>query len=164
MINKTVETAINEQIKHELYSAYLYLSMSAYCEASNLPGAAHWMRTQAAEEQGHAMKFYGYVTEQGGRVVLQALAQPPSEFASPLDLFQQVLEHERKVTALITRLYETALQEKDYATQGLLQWYIKEQVEEEKNATAIVEQMKMVGTTGTALYMLDRQLAARAAG
>ncbi|MEJ5197464.1 MAG: ferritin [Anaerolineae bacterium] len=161
MINKTVEAAINEQIKHEFYSAYLYLSMSAWAEANNLPGAAHWLRAQAQEEQGHAMKFYDYVNEQGGRVVLGPIAQPPAEWTSLLDLYQQVLDHEKKVTALITKLYETALAEKDYATQILLQWFINEQVEEEKNATQIIEAIKMVGNSGTALYMIDRQLAAR---
>ncbi|MGC8780811.1 MAG: ferritin [Anaerolineae bacterium] len=162
MINKTVEAAINEQIKHEFYSAYLYLSMSAWAEANNLAGAAHWLRAQAGEEQGHAMKFYDYVVEQGGRVILGPIAQPPAEWTSLLDLYQQVLDHEKKVTALITKLYETALAEKDYATQVLLQWFINEQVEEEKNATQIIEAIKMVGNSGTALYMIDRQLAARA--
>jgi len=162
MINKTVETAINEQIKHELYSAYLYLSMSAWAEANNLAGAAHWLRAQFGEEQGHAMKFYKYIVEQGGRVVLGGIAQPPSEWTSLLDLFQQVLDHEKKVTALLTKLYEVALAEKDYATQFLLQWFINEQVEEEKNVTGVIEAIKMVGNSGTALYMVDRQLAARA--
>jgi ferritin len=162
MINKTVEAAINEQIKHELYSAHLYLSMSAWAEGASLAGAAHWLRKQFGEEQGHAMKFYNYVFEQGGKVVLSAIAQPPSEWTSLLDLFQQVLDHEKKVTALLTRLYETALAEKDYATQFLLQWFINEQVEEERNAAQVIESIKMVGNSGTALYMVDRQLAARA--
>ncbi len=162
MINKTVETAINEQIKHEFYSAYLYLSMSAWAEANNLSGAAHWLRVQFKEEQGHAMKLYDYIVEQGGRVSLGPIAQPPGEWTSLLDLFQQVLDHEKKVTALITRLYETAVAEKDYATQVMLQWFINEQVEEEQSATQIVETLKLIGNSGTALYMLDRQLAARA--
>lgn len=162
MINRTIEAAINEQIKHEFYSAYLYLSMSAWAEANNLTGAAHWLRTQSGEEQGHAMKFYNYVVEQGGRVTLQALAQPPAEWTSLLDVFQQVLEHEKKVTALLVRLYETAVTEKDYASQFLLQWFVNEQVEEEKNATQVIEAIKLVGNSGTALYMIDRQLAARA--
>jgi ferritin len=162
MINKTVEAAINEQIKHEWYSAYLYLSMSAWAEASNLGGAAHWLRAQFGEEQGHAMKFYKYIVEQGGRVVVGGIPQPPAEWTSLLDLFQQVLEHEKKVTALVTKLYEVALAEKDYATQFLLQWFINEQVEEEKNVTGVIEAIKMVGHSGTALYMVDRQLAARA--
>jgi ferritin len=162
MFSKTVQDAINDQINKELYSAYLYLSMSAHCEAANLPGAARWLAVQAKEEQGHAMKFFGYVHDRGGRVTLQAIAQPPAEFTSLLDLFQQVLEHERKVTGLINRLYETAVKESDYPSQILLQWFITEQVEEEKNASQIIEQLKMVGSQGTPLYMMDRQLGARA--
>lgn len=162
MISKTVEAAINDQIKHEFYSAYLYLSMSAWAEHANLPGAAHWLRVQAEEEQTHAMKFFDYVFDQGGQVTLQAIAQPPATFTSLLDLFEQVLAHERKVTGLIHRLYEIAAGEKDYATQTMLQWFINEQVEEEKNASLIVEQLKMIGTQGTPLFMMDRQLAARA--
>ncbi len=162
MLSKVMQDAINDQINKELYSAYLYLSMSAYCESANLPGSGHWLRAQAGEEQGHAMKLLGYVHDRGGKVTLQAIAQPPAEFASLLDLFEQVLEHERKVTSLINRLYETAVKENDYSSQIFLQWFISEQVEEEKNAALIVEQLKMVGTQGTPLYMMDRQLGARA--
>ena len=162
MINKTVEAAINEQMRHEFYSAHLYLSMSAWAEANNLGGAAHWLRAQFGEEQGHAMKFYKYIVEQGGRVTVGALAQPPAEWTSLIDLFQQVLEHEKKVTALLVKLYETTVTEKDYASQFLLQWFINEQVEEESNATKIIDAIKMVGNSGTSLYMVDRQLAARA--
>ena len=162
MFSKTMQDAINEQINKELYSAYLYLSMSAYCESANLPGAAHWLRAQATEEQGHAMKFFGYIHDRGGRVTLKAIAQPPAEYASLLDLFEQVLEHERLVTSLIHRLYETAVKENDYSSQVLLQWFITEQVEEEKNAGLVVEQLKMIGTQGTPLFMMDRQLGARA--
>ena len=162
MISKTVEAAINEQMRHEFYSAHLYLSMSAWAEANNLGGAAHWLRAQFGEEQGHAMKFYKYIVEQGGRVTVGALAQPPAEWTSLIDLFQQVLEHEKKVTALLVKLYETTVTEKDYASQFLLQWFINEQVEEESNATKIIDAIKMVGNSGTSLYMVDRQLAARA--
>lgn len=162
MINKTVEAAINEQIKSELYSAHFYLAMSAWAEANNLGGAAHWLRAQFGEEQGHAMKFYKYIVEQGGRVAVGGIAQPPGEYTSLLDIFQQVLEHEKKITALLARLYEITLAEKDYATQFLLQWFINEQVEEERNVSGVIEAIKMIGNSGTALYMLDRQLAARA--
>ncbi len=161
MISKTIEAALNEQIKHELYSSYLYLSMSAWAEASNYAGAAHWLRVQFHEEQEHAMKFYGYIHDQGGRVTLQGLAQPPAEWTSMLDLFQQVLDHERKITTLINNLYGLALKENDYATQGLLAWFIKEQVEEEKNATTIIEQLKIIGNSGQATFMMDRHLASR---
>src|SRR3954471_6764673 len=155
MLNKTVQDAINEQIKHEFFSAYLYLSMAAYCETANLPGAAHWMRLQSQEEWGHALKLFDFVQDRGGRVVLQAIAQPPVEFESPLDVFQQALDHERKVSALINKLYEVALKEGDYPTQAFLQWFITEQVEEEKNADQIVEQLKLAGGQGAALLMLD---------
>jgi ferritin len=164
MISKTMQDAINEQVKNELYSAYLYLGMSAYAEAENWPGTAHWLRTQAAEEETHAMKLFDFVNNRDGRVTLQAIAQPPQEFTSLLDLFEQVLAHERKVTALIHRLYETALSEKDYAAQSMLQWFIDEQVEEEKNASQIVDSLKLVGAQGTALFIVDRQLGARGAG
>ena len=161
MLSKSIQDAINEQIKHELASAYLYLSMSAYCEANNLPGMARWLRTQWEEEQTHAMKLFDYVNERGGRVVLDAIEKPPADFRAPLDIFQQVFVHEQKVTSLIHRLYEVALKENDYPTQVELQWFIKEQVEEEKNAAAIVEQLKMAKDNTSVLLMLDRQLGSR---
>ena len=161
MFSSKVEKAINEQIKNELYSAYLYLSMAAYFDSINLPGFAHWMRVQFAEEQEHAKKFYHFVYERGGRVVLQALDQPPSEWASPLAVFEETLKHEQKVTALIDDLYALTVQENDYASQVFLQWFISEQVEEEANATQIIETLKMVGEKGQALIMLDHQLARR---
>jgi ferritin len=164
MLSKIVQDAMNEQIKNELYSAYLYFSMSAYCDSINLPGFAHWMRVQSQEETGHALKFYGYIYDRGGRVVLQALAQPPVEFGSPLAVFEQVLEHERKVTATINNLCTLAAQEKDYASQALLQWFVTEQVEEEKSASLIVEQLKMIGDSKSALLMLDHHLGEREAG
>jgi ferritin len=161
MISKAMQDAINEQIKHELYSSYVYLAMSAYAAGENYPGASRWLRMQANEEQAHAMKFFDHVSDRGGKVTLQALAQPPHEFTSLADVFGQVLAHEQKVTSLIHRLYETAVAEKDYAAQSMLRWFIDEQVEEEKNATEIVDALKMVGSTGTALFMVDRQLGAR---
>jgi ferritin len=163
MINKTVQDAINEQIKNELYSAYLYLSMSAYFEAENLPGFAHWMRVQAGEEQEHAMKFYEYIYERGGRVQLKALDQPPFEWSSTMEVFQQVLEHEQKVTSLIHNLFALALKENDYPTQVMLHWFINEQVEEEKNASAIVAQVKMIEAKGSAILYLDHELGERGA-
>jgi len=163
MLSTNLQAAFNDQINKELYSAYLYLGMSAWCEAANLPGAAHWLQAQAQEEQSHALKFYGFVHDRGGKVTLEAIAKPEQEYGSLLDLFEQVLEHERKVTALINGLYKTALAESDYPAQVILQWFINEQVEEEKNATMIVETLKMVGTQGASLFMVDRQLGARAA-
>ena len=161
MISQSVQNAINDQIKHEFFSSYLYLSMSAYFETLSLPGFASWMRVQSQEEHAHAMKFFDFVNDRDGTVELQAIDQPPGEFQSPLDVFEQALTHERKVTALIHRLYELALKESDYATQTLLQWFITEQVEEEKNATQIVEQLKMTGGEPSSLLLLDRELAGR---
>ena len=161
MISKALQDALNEQIKNELYSAYLYLSMSAYFERINLPGSARWMRLQSQEETSHAMKFFDHLNDRGGTVVLQAIDQPPSEFKSPLEMFQQALAHEQKVTGMINKLYALAVKENDYPAQVELQWFVTEQVEEEKNATQIVELLKMVGEHSPSLLMIDRQLGAR---
>ncbi len=161
MFSKNLEAAINDQIKHELYSAYLYLSMSAHAASNNMPGAAKWLGKQAQEEQGHAMKFYGYVHDRGGKVTLQTIPQPPAEFTSLLDIFEQVKGHEAQVTSLINRLYEIALKENDYASQVMLQWFVTEQVEEEKNAATIVDALRSVGTQGASLFMVDRWLGER---
>lgn len=163
MLSTAMQDAINEQVKHEFYSAYLYLTMSAYCESVNLPGCAHWMRLQSQEELSHGLKLFDLIHERGGRARLQAIDQPPGDFQSALDIFQKAFEHEQKVTGMIHRLYGLAAKEDDYATQVVLQWFITEQVEEEKNASQIVEQLKMIGNQPAALLMLDRQLAARAA-
>lgn len=160
-IKETVQNAINEQIKNELYSAYLYLAMSAHFEAENLPGFARWTRMQAEEETEHAMKFFDYLNERGGRVVLHAIDQPPVKWGAPLEVFGTILEHEQKVTAMIHKLYETALAEKDYATQVMLHWFIDEQVEEEANASAIVEQLKMVDEHQGNLLHIDRYVGKR---
>jgi ferritin len=161
MLSKAMQDAINEQIKNELYSAYLYLSMAAYSEANNLSGFAHWMRAQSQEEVEHAMKFFEFVNERGGRVVLHAIDQPPVDFESPVKIFEETLNHERKVTAMINSLYELALEEKDYAAQVMLHWFIDEQVEEEANASYILDTLKAIGVKGQALVMLDRELARR---
>jgi len=161
MITKPLQDRLNEQINFELFSAYLYLSMSAHFEAQNLPGFANWMRVQYQEETGHAMKFYKYVLDRNGIVTLKAIAQPATKFKKPLDVFKQVLEHEQKVTSLINKLYELALKGKDYAAQSFLQWFINEQVEEEKNASNIITMLEMIGDSPVSLIMADRQLAAR---
>jgi ferritin len=161
MLDKAVQDAMNEQIKNELYSAYQYLSMAAYCESANLPGFAHWMRTQAREEMEHAMRFYDFILERNGRVVLQAIEEPVVEFSSPLEVFEQALEHEQEVTAMINNLYGLATGENDYASQAFLQWFVTEQVEEEKNAGDVVETLKMIGDRSEALFLLDRELGRR---
>jgi ferritin len=157
----TMQDALNAQIKEELFSSYIYLSMAAYCEAINLPGFAHWMRAQSQEELEHAMKFYEFINERGGRVVLQALDQPPIEFEGPTAVFQKTLEHEQYITGKIHDLYTLAVEEKDYAAQVFLQWFVNEQVEEEQSAGEILEMLKMIGDKGQGLIMLDRQLAQR---
>lgn len=162
-INTTVQDAINEQIKNELYSAYLYLAMSAHFEAEGLPGFAKWTRLQAEEETEHAMKLFDYLNERSGRVTLFAIDQPPVEYGTPLEVFEMILAHEQKVTSLIHHLYEVALAEKDYATQVMLHWFIDEQVEEEDNAGAIVDQLKMVGDSVGNIYYIDRQVGKRQA-
>ena len=162
MLSKTIQDAINTQIHREFFSSYLYLAMSSYCESINLPGFAKWLRVQNTEEDEHAMKFYHYVHSRNGRVVLQALEQPPVEFGKPVEIFTAVLEHEKKITASITALYELAVKEADYPTQFMLQWFVNEQVEEEKNATDILEQLKTVGDAPVSLMMMDRALGMRA--
>lgn len=161
MLTQAVQEAINNQIKSELHSAYVYLAMTAYCESLNLPGFAQWMRMQSREELSHAMKLFDYVNDRGGRVALQAIDAPPLDFKSPLEMVQEVLQHERKVTAMINALYEVAIKEQDYATQVHLQWFLTEQVEEEKNAGEIVERVKMAGAQPAALLLLDREFGAR---
>jgi ferritin len=164
MLSKDILDGINDQIRNEISSAYLYLAMSAYCESQNLPGMAKWLRIQWQEETEHAMKLFDHIVSRGGTVALQAIERPPSKFKSALGIFEEVLAHEQKVTASINKLYEMALKGKDYATQVELQWFIKEQVEEEKNAGEIVELMKRAGDSGPMLLMLDRQLGLRAKG
>ena len=161
MLGQAIQDAMNEQIKYELFSAYQYLSMAAYCEQANLPGFAHWMRAQAREEKEHAMKFYDFVLEREGRVELKAIEEPRVEFGSPLEVFEGALEHERRVTTMINDLYALAMEERDYASQTFLQWFVTEQVEEEKNAGDVVETLKMVGDSNEALFLLDRELGQR---
>ncbi len=164
MLSKTIQTALNNQIEQEFYSAYVYLSMSSYFQSVSLPGCAHWMRLQYQEEIQHALKLFDYVHDRDGKVTLQAIARPESNFKSPMQVFEQALEHERAVTTMINKLYALTQKENDYATQIELQWFITEQVEEEKNAGSIVEQLNMVGENKTAMLMLDKQLGMRSAG
>jgi len=161
MISKVMQDAMNDQINKELYSSYLYLSMAAYFEGKNLPGFAHWMRVQEAEEREHAMKIYDFLLERGGKVILKAIDAPKVEWTSILEAAEEVAAHEAKVTASIYALYETALKEKDYSAQVMLQWFISEQVEEEKNAAEIVANLKLIEERGTAVLMLDHRLAKR---
>jgi ferritin len=161
MMNEKIQNAFNEQIRAELYSAYLYLSMSAYFQSINLPGFANWMRCQSQEEIFHAMKFYSFIHDRGGRVTLGPIDGPPTEWKSPLHVFEEAYQHERKVTGMINNLVDLALQEKDHAANAFLQWFVTEQVEEESSADGVVQQLKIAGDQGSGLFMIDRELAAR---
>ncbi|MCX6663788.1 MAG: ferritin [Euryarchaeota archaeon] len=161
MLSKKIENAINKQINAELWSAYLYLSMSAYFESINLGGFANWMRVQAQEELGHAMKFYHHVIERRGRVTVTAIAAPSVSWKSPMNAFEDAFKHEQKVTGMINDLANMAAGEKDHATANMLQWFIDEQVEEELSTDTIVQKLKMIGTNTGGLYMLDHELAQR---
>jgi ferritin len=161
MLDSKMEKAINKQIVAELYSAYLYLSMSSYFEEQGLGGLASWMRVQFQEEQFHALKMFDYVVERGGRVKLGAIDEPPSDWDSPLAVFENTLEHERKVTGLINKLVDLAHEISDHATDSFLRWYVTEQVEEESTAEDIRSKLKLIGSNGQGLLMLDRELGAR---
>jgi len=160
-MNKRMEEAINKQINAELYSAYLYASMAAYFESQGLPGFASWMRVQFQEEQFHGFKFFDWVCERGGRVVLEAIEAPQKEWKDAVDVFETTLSHERHVTSLINNLMSIAMEEKDYATVNFLQWFVNEQVEEEATATRILDELRMVYGNGHGMLMLDRELGAR---
>ncbi|NVM04917.1 MAG: ferritin [Candidatus Helarchaeota archaeon] len=161
MIKESIEEAINTQANREFYSAYLYLSMAAYFESINLKGFANWMRVQFQEENFHAMKMFDYVIGRGGRAKLLPIEAPPTEWDSPLKVFEHTYEHEQKVTGLINNLVKLASSEEDYATYNMLQWYVTEQVEEESSASEILENLKMIGDDKNALLMLDREFAQR---
>lgn len=161
MLSKKMEEAINAQINAEMWSAYLYLSMAAYCHDKGYTGMANWFTVQFKEEQDHATIFFNYVVSRGGKVTLKAIDEVETEWASPLEAFQATLTHEKKVTSLINNLYALAEEEKDYASQSMLHWFIDEQVEEEENAHEIISQLTMIGDNGYGLYMFDKELAAR---
>ncbi len=161
MLSKKMEAALNEQVNKEIYSAYLYLSMSAHSTHIGLKGFANWFMVQYQEEMVHAMKFYTYINDQGGQVRLMAIDAPAIVWESPLDMFEKTLQHEQFVTKRINNLVDLAIKEKDHATNIALQWFITEQIEEESNDNDIIAKLKLVGNKGDALLMLDRELAAR---
>lgn len=163
MLSEKMSGAFNKQINAELYSSYLYLSMSAYFESKRLPGMAHWMRIQAQEELIHVMKFFDFVNQRGGRVLLRAMDGPKTEWDSPLDAFRGAYEHECKVSSLINELVDLAINERDHAANAFLQWFVSEQVEEEAAAMAIVDKLEVVGDQGVPLLMVDRELGSRTA-
>jgi ferritin len=164
MMSQTMQDAFNEQMKHEFYSSYLYLSMSAYCDAANLPGLSHWMRIQAREEAKHAMKIFDHMLDRAGTVQLQPIDRPPSGFKSARDVFEQAHQHEQQVTASINKVYGLAMDERDFASRVFLDWFVQEQVEEEKTSGLLAEQLRMVGDDRPGLLMLDRELGARRGG
>jgi ferritin len=161
MISKNVGKALNEQINAEMYSAYLYLSMESYFRSLNLNGFAIWMRVQVQEEMMHAMKIYDFVNERSGRVILKSIAAPPTEWESPLAVFEATYKHEQKVTGLINELVNLAVKEKDHATNVFLQWFVSEQVEEESSAEKIVQQLKVMEEAPGGIFKLDRELGRR---
>ena len=161
MITDKMQDALNEQVNKEFYSAYMYLAMSAYCSTIGLPGFAHWMRMQYEEESMHVTKMYDYILDQGGALHLKTIEEPAKEFGTPIDIFQMTLEHEQFVTKSIHQLMDLAVEERDYATQGFLQWYVGEQVEEEANVNDILAPLRMVGEDKGGLMMIDQQLSQR---
>jgi len=161
MIDERMQEALNKQLNAEVYSAYLYLSMSAYFQSVNLGGFANWMRVQWQEELAHGLKFYDYVNERGGRVMLDAVEAPPSEWDSPLAAFEHVYQHEQKVTGMINKLVDLAVEARDHATNNFLQWFVSEQVEEEASADEVVQKLKLAGGDPSGLFMIDRELAQR---
>ncbi|OPX22210.1 MAG: ferritin [Candidatus Latescibacterota bacterium] len=161
MIGKKMQDAMNEQIKQELGSSYLYLSMAAYFQSSGLDGMARWMRAQTQEELVHAMKLFDHIEDRGGKVKLLALTQPTTEWASPLTAFQAAWKHEQFISSRIDNLVELAAEEKDHPAGILLQWFVTEQVEEEASVSKVVQLLERVGDSGNGLIMLDRELGAR---
>lgn len=161
MISTTMEDALLSQLNHEFYSAYLYLSMSAYCSHLEFNGAAGWLKLQYEEEHMHATKIYNYLVEQGVQVVLQDLQKPPSDFGGILGVFNASLEHEQGMTSRLNDLSDQALKEKDHATYNLLQWFVNEQVEEEATLGGIISKLKMVKDDGYGLLMIDNELGER---
>jgi len=161
MINPKIEKAFNDQINAELYSAYIYLSMAAYFDAKNFSGMATWMKRQADEEMEHAMKFYSYIIDNGGKVHFKAIEAPPKTWKSTLEVFNTAYKHECKVTKLIHMLVDLAKKLNDHAASIFLQWFVTEQIEEEATASSIVDKLKLIKENGAALLMLDHELGKR---
>lgn len=161
MIKKEVLDAINEQINAETYSAYMYLSMAAYFEEMGLSGFANWMKIQYQEESAHALKFFNYITERNGKVVLKAVAQVPVDFNGIVNVFEHTLNHEINVTGMINNLMNIAVAANDHATQSFLKWFIDEQVEEEANVEKILATLKLINGEGNGIFMMDREMSQR---
>lgn len=161
MLNPRVQNAINEQINAEIWSAYMYLSMSSYLASEGLNGFANWMRVQWQEEISHAMKFFDYLIERGAQPILKPIAAVPEKWNGPLNVMEETLKHEQHVTSLINNIMDVAIEEKDHATKSMLQWFIDEQVEEEANAQELIDSLKLIGDKGHGIFMLDKDLKTR---
>lgn len=161
MLSDRMQKAINDQINAELYSSYMYAAMSMYFESVDMSGAAAWMKAQAGEELVHAGKFMDFVNERGGRVLLKAVEEPPAEWDSVLDAFKAALGHEEKVSSMINGLVTLAREERDHMTDNFLQWFVAEQVEEEASAAEVVRKLKLVGSSGGGMFMIDNELGRR---
>lgn len=161
MLSKKIEDALNAQINAEMWSAYLYMSMAAYCHSIGQTGMGTWFEVQFREEQDHAKLFFNYIVSRNGRVSLKPIAEVPFEWKSVLDVFENTLKHEEYVTSLINKLFALTTEENDYATQSMLKWFIDEQVQEEETAQTIIDNLKMIKDNGYGIYMLDKELGAR---
>ncbi len=161
MLSDAMVKSLNNQIREEYYSSYLYLSMAAACEDKNLKGFGHWMRLQSHEELEHAMKIFDYLLANGKQVQLQAIAMPPSEFGKPIEMFRAALKHEQHITSCIHKLYDQAVAEKDYRSQIMLQWFVSEQQEEEENAMEIVARLEAIEDRPSSLLWIDKELKKR---
>lgn len=162
MLSKKLEAALNAQINAEFWSAYLYLSMAAHFAADGKPGFANWFEIQFKEEQDHAMKFFKYVVDRGGKVELKPINKVALSWKSPLAAFEDTLNHEQKVTAMINNLVSLAKEENDYATESMLKWFVDEQVEEEATAQSYIDALNMIKDNGFGIYTLDKELQGRA--
>ena len=164
MLSKKMQDALNKHLNEEFYSSYLYLSMAAHFQEENLKGFANWFKVQSQEEYGHAMKFYSFIVQTGGQVILKEIGSPKTSWKSVMEAFKDTLAHENKITDLIHKLVDNAMQGKDYATNNFLQWFVTEQVEEISMVEEIIHKLTMIGDNKGGLYMMDRELGARAAG
>jgi len=160
-MNSKVESALNNQVNAEMYSSYLYLSMSAWADSQGMKGVSHWFKVQYQEELMHAIKIFDFINDRGGVPKLQAIAEPPSEWKNVVELFEAVFAHEQDVTKSVNNLYKLAHDENDHASSTFLQWFVSEQVEEEANVKDILDQLKLTGGQGSGLFMIDRELSAR---
>jgi len=162
MLSKKMQDALNKHLNEEFYSSYLYLSIAAHFEEQNLKGFANWFKLQSQEEYGHAMKFYAFIIQAGGDVTLAQIGAPKTSWKTVMEAFKDTLAHEKKITGLIHKLVDGAMQSKDYAANNFLQWFVNEQVEEEATVEEIINKLEMIGDAKSGLFMLDRELGARA--